>query len=67
MSRQLPRKADAHSAARELTPGSGSSWYLTLYAFSADNWRLPVFEIEKIFWLLRAFLLCFGGKKFEPL
>jgi len=30
--------------------------YLTLYAFSADNWRRPVFEIDKIFWLLRAFL-----------
>jgi undecaprenyl diphosphate synthase len=30
--------------------------YLTLYAFSADNWRRPMFEIDKIFWLLRAFL-----------
>src|SRR5258708_15601898 len=29
---------------------------LTLYAFSADNWRRPAFEVEGIFWLLRAFL-----------
>jgi len=29
---------------------------LTLYAFSADNWRRPAPEIESIFWLLRAFL-----------
>jgi undecaprenyl diphosphate synthase len=30
--------------------------HLTLYAFSADNWRRPTFEINSIFWLLRAFL-----------
>jgi undecaprenyl diphosphate synthase len=30
--------------------------HLTLYAFSADNWRRPAFEINSIFWLLRAFL-----------
>jgi len=29
---------------------------LTLYAFSADNWRRPAAEVERIFWLLRAFL-----------
>jgi undecaprenyl diphosphate synthase len=29
---------------------------LTLYAFSSDNWRRPAFEVERIFWLLRAFL-----------
>src|ERR1700676_2144314 len=29
---------------------------LTLYAFSADNWRRPAREVESIFWLLRAFL-----------
>jgi undecaprenyl diphosphate synthase len=29
---------------------------LTLYAFSADNWRRPVREVEGIFWLLRVFL-----------
>jgi undecaprenyl diphosphate synthase len=29
---------------------------LTLYAFSSDNWRRPPSEVERIFWLLRAFL-----------
>jgi undecaprenyl diphosphate synthase len=29
---------------------------LTLYAFSADNWRRPAAEVQSIFWLLRAFL-----------
>ena len=29
---------------------------LTLYAFSSDNWRRPATEIQRIFWLLRAFL-----------
>lgn len=29
---------------------------LTLYAFSSDNWRRPVLEVQSIFWLLRAFL-----------
>jgi undecaprenyl diphosphate synthase len=29
---------------------------LTVYAFSSDNWRRPVAEVESIFWLLRAFL-----------
>jgi undecaprenyl diphosphate synthase len=29
---------------------------LTLYAFSSDNWRRPVQEVQSIFWLLRAFL-----------
>jgi undecaprenyl diphosphate synthase len=29
---------------------------LTLYAFSSDNWRRPAGEVERIFWLLRAFL-----------
>ena len=29
---------------------------LTLYAFSSDNWRRPVAEVEGIFWLMRAFL-----------
>jgi undecaprenyl diphosphate synthase len=29
---------------------------LTLYAFSSDNWRRPAFEVQRIFWLLRAFL-----------
>jgi undecaprenyl diphosphate synthase len=29
---------------------------LTLYAFSSDNWQRPAAEVERIFWLLRAFL-----------
>jgi undecaprenyl diphosphate synthase len=29
---------------------------LTLYAFSADNWRRPASEVDSIFWLLRAYL-----------
>jgi undecaprenyl diphosphate synthase len=29
---------------------------LTVYAFSADNWRRPAAEVEGIFWLMRAFL-----------
>lgn len=29
---------------------------LTVYAFSADNWRRPPAEVEGIFWLMRAFL-----------
>ena len=29
---------------------------LTLYAFSADNWRRPADEVRSIFWLLRAYL-----------
>lgn len=29
---------------------------LTLYAFSSDNWRRPAPEVQRIFWLLRAFL-----------
>jgi undecaprenyl diphosphate synthase len=27
-----------------------------LYAFSSDNWRRPVDEVQTIFWLLRAYL-----------
>jgi undecaprenyl diphosphate synthase len=29
---------------------------LTLFAFSSDNWRRPSFEVDRILWLLRAFL-----------
>jgi undecaprenyl diphosphate synthase len=29
---------------------------LTVYAFSADNWRRPMLEVQSVFWLLRAFL-----------
>src|ERR1700738_617360 len=59
--RGLPRVA-AHraglTAARRIVehaPDIGITC-LTLYAFSADNWRRPAPEIESIFWLLRAFL-----------
>jgi undecaprenyl diphosphate synthase len=30
--------------------------HLTLYAFSSDNWRRPNLEVQRIFWLMRAFL-----------
>jgi undecaprenyl diphosphate synthase len=29
---------------------------LTLYAFSSDNWRRPMLEVQGVFWLLRAYL-----------
>jgi len=35
---------------------------LTLYAFSSDNWRRPPAEVERIFWLLRAFLRMETGR-----
>lgn len=44
---------------------------LTLYAFSSDNWRRPAAEVERLFWLLRAFLrlelkrLCERGARLE--
>jgi len=59
--RGLPRVA-GHRA------GIGAAWRtvehadaigvrcLTLYAFSSDNWRRPAPEVQRIFWLLRAFL-----------
>jgi undecaprenyl diphosphate synthase len=39
----------------ERAPGVGIHC-LTLYAFSSDNWRRPVAEVQSIFRLLRAFL-----------
>ena len=39
----------------EHAPALGIRW-LTLYAFSSDNWRRPVDEVESIFWLMRAYL-----------
>jgi undecaprenyl diphosphate synthase len=59
--RGLPRVAGHRAglaAARrvvEHAPDIGISC-LTLYAFSADNWRRPAQEVDSIFWLLRAFL-----------
>ena len=59
--RGLPRIAGHRAgvvAARrvvEHAPDVGIRW-LTLYAFSSDNWRRPADEVKSIFWLLRAFL-----------
>jgi undecaprenyl diphosphate synthase len=39
----------------EHAPDLGIRW-LTIYAFSSDNWRRPADEVESIFWLLRAYL-----------
>jgi undecaprenyl diphosphate synthase len=39
----------------EHAPALGIRW-LTLYAFSANNWRRPADEVESIFWLMRAYL-----------
>jgi undecaprenyl diphosphate synthase len=39
----------------EHAPGAGIT-RLTLYAFSSDNWRRPTAEVDRIFWLMRAFL-----------
>ena len=35
---------------------------LTLYAFSSDNWKRPAAEVDRIFWLLRAFLRLETGR-----
>ena len=35
---------------------------LTLYAFSSDNWRRPAAEVDRIFWLMRAFLRLDTGR-----
>ena len=59
--RGLPRVAGHHAGVAavrrvvEHAPGLGIS-RLTLYAFSADNWRRPAREVESIFRLLRTFL-----------
>src|SRR5260370_13287136 len=59
--RGLPRVAGHRAglaAARRIVehaPDAGIS-HLTLYAFSSDNWRRPVAEVQSIFGLLRAFL-----------
>ena len=39
----------------EHAPDLGIRW-LTLYAFSSDNWNRPADEVESFFWLLRAYL-----------
>jgi undecaprenyl diphosphate synthase len=61
MRRGLPRiaghRAGVAAARRvvEYAPDAGIRT-LTLYAFSSDNWRRPEMEVQRIFWLLRAFL-----------
>ena len=39
----------------EHAPDLGIRW-LTLYAFSCDNWNRPADEVESLFWLLRAYI-----------
>lgn len=59
--RGLPRvaghRAGLATARRivEYAPDAGIAC-LTLYAFSSDNWQRPVAEVQRIFWLMRAFL-----------
>jgi undecaprenyl diphosphate synthase len=59
--RGLPRvaghRAGVSSVRRvvEHAPDLGIRW-LTLYAFSSENWRRPADEVESIFWLFRAYL-----------
>ena len=50
------RGADAVRRAVEAAPGLGITT-LTLYAFSADNWRRPVTEVSALMRLLESFLL----------
>jgi undecaprenyl diphosphate synthase len=45
----------------EHAPALGIRW-LTLYAFSSDNWRRPADEVESIFWLMRAYLRLETGR-----
>jgi undecaprenyl diphosphate synthase len=59
--RGLPRMAGHRAGVAavrrvvEHAPALGIRW-LTLYAFSSDNWRRPAHEVESIFWLMRAYL-----------
>jgi undecaprenyl diphosphate synthase len=59
--RGLPRAAGHRAGVAavrrvvEHAPDLGIRW-LTLYAFSSDNWSRPADEVESIFWLLRAYL-----------
>jgi len=59
--RGLPRIAEHRAGVNALrrvverAPDVGIR-FLTVYAFSSDNWRRPAAEVESIFWLLRAFL-----------
>jgi undecaprenyl diphosphate synthase len=65
--RGLPRVAGHRAgvvAARRVVqhaPEVGIRW-LTMYAFSSDNWKRPADEVSSIFWLLRAFLRLETGR-----
>lgn len=59
--RGLPRVAGHRAglaAARRIVEHASNTGIgcLTLYAFSSDNWRRPAAEVDRIFWLMRAFL-----------
>jgi len=59
--RGLPRVAGHRAGVASVrrvvghAPDLGIRW-LTLYAFSSDNWNRPADEVESLFWLLRAYL-----------
>jgi undecaprenyl diphosphate synthase len=59
--RGLPRTAGHRAGAAavrrvvEAAPGLGVTT-LTLFAFSADNWKRPAEEVDALLWLLRAYL-----------
>jgi undecaprenyl diphosphate synthase len=61
MRRGLPRVAGHRAGVAtvrrvvEHAPDLGIRW-LTLYAFSSDNWNRPADEVESLFWLLRVYL-----------
>jgi undecaprenyl diphosphate synthase len=48
----------------EAAPGLGIGT-LTLFAFSADNWRRPAEEVEALMWLLRAYLRAEAARLIE--
>ena len=63
--RGLPRLAGHKEGAKavrrvvEAVPDLGITT-LTLYAFSADNWKRPAMEVGRLFWLLRRY--CVGER-----
>jgi len=59
--RDLPRTAghrQGAEAARRVVHAAGEFGipYLTLFGFSAENWRRPAQEVEDLLWLLRTFV-----------
>lgn len=60
--RFLPRtfghKAGASATKRVISEASRLNiGYLTLYAFSSENWKRPIFEVTELMKLLRAYLI----------